>query len=85
MLLRNRLLMLKIKKNLADIKKLHTFAAQYGTHRAFKRESGENPEQSRCGKFHKGTDNIATASLGSREGVGKIRNESEDLPYEHFY
>lgn len=71
-------------KKLVIVKKLHNFAAQYGTHRAFKRESGENPEQSRCGKFHKGTDNNNHCDTFTGR-CRKTRNESEDLPYVHFF
>lgn len=49
--------------------------------KAIKRESGENPEQSRCCKFHKALPNypMPLETIRFREGVGN-GNKSEDLP-----
>ena len=49
-----------------------------------KRESGENPEQSRCCEFQLVSTAFKTSHCGASRCCGKakklLRNESEDLP-----
>ena len=52
-----------------------------------KRESGENPEQSRCCMFHSSVVNTYFMPLKGFKSIGKAftyGNESEDLPCNTF-
>ena len=52
-----------------------------------KRESGENPEQSRCCMFHKSVMNTTSCHWEASKPIGKAfihGNESEDLPCNMF-
>ena len=52
-----------------------------------KRESGENPEQSRCCLFHKSVMNTTSCHWEASKPIGKAfihGNESEDLPCNMF-
>lgn len=65
------------------VEKTATFAAGFGflsSRKGMKRESGENPEQSRCCKPHSGMAENHCQVPKPDGKVAKTRGKSEDLP-----
>ena len=69
------------------VEKTATFAAGFGflsSGKGMKRESGENPEQSRCCKPHSGMAENHCQAPKPDGKVAKTRGKSEDLPILFF-